>query len=158
MKLKDMVYALWKKLTTWSGFNYTWDVSTNNTTDTWFPVVRTNIIEHAVVTDYVTETGTNGIWKYRKWKSGRYEAYYRDTIKLAAGTAWGSGFYYHPASSTVPPPSFSKSVLFFRGTPQSAALCWCVGYGDNYQTYWVNASSGTLNGLQVLLEIEGTWK
>lgn len=141
----------------WGGFDYNWNVGTNNTSDTWFPVFKNNNIQHAVVADYVTESGTNGNWKYRKWKSGRYDAYYRGTINLAAGTAWQGG-YYHAATSTAPPPSFSKSVTFFKGTPQSAVLCWCVGYGANYQSYWVNAASGTINNLQVLLEIEGTWK
>lgn len=66
MKIKDMLYALWTKLTTWSGFAYTWDVSTDNKSDTWVPVFNGNKIQHRVEQDWVVEKGNN----YIRYNSG----------------------------------------------------------------------------------------
>lgn len=37
------------KILNWSGFKYIWDTNTNNTTDTWVPVLRSANIQHRVL-------------------------------------------------------------------------------------------------------------
>lgn len=53
--------------------------------------------------DYVTEKGTSGNWKYRKWKSGKIEAWGSYSFSAKQGTAWTGGLYY--SDETVPIPS-----------------------------------------------------
>ena len=108
--------------------------------------------------DYIVEQGTNGIWTYRKWNSGLYDAWYIGTINLLAGTAWLNGAYFHMASSTLTPPSFSIAVTDLVGACNSGTLNMYAGHNENYQTYWVNGSSGTMDSVAVRLDMHGRWK
>ena len=40
--------------------------------------------------DYVVETGTSGIWTYRKWNSGIAECWGKRSVSTTINTAWGS--------------------------------------------------------------------
>lgn len=40
--------------------------------------------------DYVNEQGVSGFWKYRKWKSGKVEAWFNGTVSCSSTTATGS--------------------------------------------------------------------
>lgn len=61
----------------WSGFNYTWDVSTNNTSDTWVPVFNGNLIQHRVEADWIVDGGWkdfgNYRWMWKRWNKGVQE-------------------------------------------------------------------------------------
>jgi hypothetical protein len=107
--------------------------------------------------DYVVGTGVDGIWTYRKWASGLYDAWYIGSVNLLAGTAWGSGFYYHQSSSALTPPSFSQSVSSLVGVSRSAQLTMFCGVGSNYTQYWANATS-TTGTIPVRLDMQGTWQ
>lgn len=37
------------KILNWEGLKYIWDINTNNTTDTWVPVMRNQNIQHRVI-------------------------------------------------------------------------------------------------------------
>lgn len=107
----------------------------------------------------VVEEGVNGIWKYQKWSTGRYHAWYEGTINLLAGTAWLNGGYYHAQSSRTTPPSFSKSVTSLKGSPNGQILTAFVGYNaSSFATYWLNGAQAAYNGLPVRLDMYGTWK
>lgn len=105
----------------------------------------------------VVESGTSGIWTYRKWSDGTYDAWYDGTINLGAGTAWCGG-YYHLSTSDLTPPSFSTGVTSFYGATTSAVLAVYCGASSTYRSYWLNGSSGTLNNVSVHLDMHGTWK
>ena len=40
--------------------------------------------------DYVVETGTSGVWTYRKWNSGIAECWCKRSVSTTINTAWGS--------------------------------------------------------------------
>lgn len=105
---------------------------------------------------YITESGTNGIWKYHKYSDGTYHAWYVGNVNLGAGTAWAGG-YFHQTVSTLIPPSFSTSVISFEGKANAGVLAVYCGYGNNYASYWLNGSASALNGLAVRLDMYGTW-
>lgn len=59
-------------------------------------------INGSPLADYVTATGTSGIWTYRKWKSGVAECWCQHSFTTAITTAWGVLF----ESGAVTLPSF----------------------------------------------------
>lgn len=106
---------------------------------------------------YITESGTNGIWKYHKYSDGTYHAWYEGPINLLAGSALGGGFY-HTSSSGANPPSFSRSVTSMSGANCSATILAYVGVNvTNYQTYWWNGAANAVNNIPVRLDMYGTW-
>lgn len=67
----------------WSGFKYTWDVSTNNTSDTWIPVFTGNTIQHRVMPSNGNANATNT--KTNIWTGGSINFYRRGNIVLVNG-------------------------------------------------------------------------
>ena len=57
--------------------------------------------------DYITFQGTSGNWYYRKWNSGRFEAWYRGTATQAITSSAGN-VYMASSSSTLTLPSAIK--------------------------------------------------
>lgn len=51
-----------------------------------------NIVKRFSV-DYVVEQGTSGIWYYKKWNSGYYEAYALEAIYVDYGGTIGNQYY-----------------------------------------------------------------
>ena len=107
--------------------------------------------------DYIVGQGTDGIWTYRKWNNGSYDAVYVGTVNMQAGSAMGGG-YFHQTSSALTPPSFSQTVKSLHGAANSAVLFSYVGHANDYSTYWWNASSTAVSNVSVRLEMHGTWK
>ena len=50
-------------------------------------MIRLNLIN-----DYVVETGTSGIWTYRKWNSGIAECWGDYVFMSKCNSAWGNGY------------------------------------------------------------------
>ena len=75
--------------------------------------------------DYITEEGTSGAWKYRKWKSGRKECWY-DTFGEASVnfTAWGNTFYADLDAPSFPFTFDSAPTAYI--TPYGAQS-WVIG-------------------------------
>lgn len=107
--------------------------------------------------DYIVEQGTDGIWTYRKWNNGSYEAVYVGNVNMQAGSAMGGG-YFHQTSSALTPPSFSQTVKSLHGSANGAVLFSYVGHANDYSTYWWNASSTAVSNVAVRLVMNGTWK
>lgn len=105
---------------------------------------------------YITESGKDGIWNYHKYSDGRYHAWFVGAVNLGAGTAWAGG-YYHQATSTLTPPSFSKSVESFEGKANAGVLAIYCGYGNGFASYWLTGTAPASDGLKVRLDMYGTW-
>ena len=75
--------------------------------------------------DYVTEYGSNGGWYFRKWYSGRVEAWgFVSTSSSVTGTTWGS-MYYYDLAVTIPSGIFETAPI--RAYATSRNLQWTPG-------------------------------
>lgn len=106
----------------------------------------------------IIESGTSGIWTYRKWNSGMYEAWFTNLeVETTDYTASGSVFVSQKLYSfTAPFNTLSTCV----GTASSShTYSWGAIWHSN-QTINVKilaVSAGTSKG-RVDLYITGTWK
>lgn len=105
---------------------------------------------------HIVGTGTDGIWKYRKYSDHTYEAWVDTSVNLGAGSAWMNGFY-HLSVSSLSAPSFSQTVTSFGGYHNGQQLCMYCGHNASFQSYWFNATSGAQTNLAVHMEMRGTW-
>ena len=99
------------------------------------------VVNDSLMNDFVIGEGTSGSWFYRKWNSGRYECWMRDSSKKATiDTAWG-GLYYGTISAYPYPVTFVGDYPVVNITVQAAnGGCWAV---PNYSDYSF-ASTGTI--------------
>lgn len=113
--------------------------------------------------DYIVEQGTSGIWTYRKWNSGKYEATINTQFSLNSGNSWTGG-YWHKTTYGAPLPSFALTWSVVSAVKTDDILAWYVGAkeeSDGLHFYWVNGTSGTVSGTQfgyAEITIRGTWK
>lgn len=75
--------------------------------------VLSNKLDASTLADYVTEQGTSGSWRYRKWHSGKIEAWFEGTFSCAASTTSRGALYYSTWSLTIP------SAIGFTATPNT---------------------------------------
>lgn len=61
--------------------------------------------------DYVIAHGTSGSWRYRKWNSGKIEAWFEGSFNCAASTTARGALYYSTWSLTIP------TAIGFTATP-----------------------------------------
>lgn len=92
-------------------------------------------INNNQLSDFVIEqnsaTGTdNSAWYYRKWKSGRVEAWGKVSKASTAGTAWTSPIYYYDMSVNIPSGIFTAAPI--RGYV-TGNIQWITG-GINFDT------------------------
>lgn len=115
-------------------------------------------IDSSSVADFIIEQGISGIWTYRKWNSGMYEAWFTNLeVETTDYTASGSVF---------------TSQKLYSFTAPFNTLSTCVGTASSSHTYswgaiWhsnqtinvkiLAVSAGTSKG-RVDLYITGTWK
>lgn len=83
--------------------------------------------------DYVTATGTDNGWTYRKWHSGKYEAWQAKPLTVARTTAYGQ--LYRCAEQSISMPSFNSGTDYI--------IAGSVGGGDWLDTNSIGASSFT---------------
>lgn len=115
-------------------------------------------------TDYATgwgnvgtfESGTDGIWTYRKYSDRTYHAWWRGYVSLLVGTAWCGG-YFHQTASAMTPPSFSVEVTSVSGFADATQLLAYVGHATDFSTYWFNGVSQAGSGYPVRIDMYGTW-
>lgn len=75
--------------------------------------VLSNKIDATTLADYVTEQGTSGSWRYRKWNSGKIEAWFEGTFSCAASTTARGALYYSTWTLSIP------TAIGFSGTPNT---------------------------------------
>ena len=75
--------------------------------------------------DFVTEEGAESGWYWRKWKSGKVEAWGTTSASATTGSSWGS-LYYSDQSFAIPSGIFSSDPI--RGYVSSRNnQWWAVG-------------------------------
>lgn len=92
--------------------------------------------------DYIVEQGTSGIWKYRKWNSGKSECWGQAESSNISNTAV-NGWY----GGTFTPPDFPSGL--FVTTPR----CWAnlTIWGNGYHfgcAYAVSATRCSVLGIR----------
>ena len=113
------------------------------------------------VSNHVIEEGTNGAWKYRKWKDGTAELWGKLTVTYANGNVLGGSLTF---------PFSLKDTIYCIGTLNSAggngygALPWNLKltYDLDHCDAWVH-NSGTTgftseSTADVSVYIVGQWK
>ena len=85
---------------------------------------------NATIKDYVVETGTSGIWTYRKWNSGIAECWGIYTMSSSCTLAWGTLFYSNKTCSRINYP------FTFTSRPQETVSLRLDSYSG-----WVYADS-----------------
>ena len=78
-------------------------------------VLIDDIISYLGDADHVIENGTSGNWKYRKWQSGKIEAWYAGDITGSRTTSSGS-LHYCTFSTSIP------NVIGFTSKPNIVAF------------------------------------
>lgn len=103
------------------------------------------------VVDFVVDEGTSDNWKYRKWKSGKIEAWYARSQSFAATTSSGNGWYrsglvYANIPNDLGVTSIEHSDISITGIAQAYWLatpveanttrftCYAVHLGSSTQT------------------------
>ena len=84
--------------------------------------------------DFVIKYGSLSNWVYRKWKSGRVEAWCTQSLGNKTGTAWVSPFMYTNATLSIPSGIFSSTPPYV--TLQSQNSQWII-WGS-----WGTSSTG----------------
>ena len=96
-------------------------------------------INNSQLSDFVIErssaTSTDGGWYYRKWKSGRVEAWGYITKASTAGTIWASPIYYTDVSVAIPSGIFTTDPI--------------RGYVTSSSVQWIPAGIGSMSTTQV---------
>ena len=70
------------------------------------------------MTDFVIEQGTKGTnneWKYRKWKSGKVEAWFEGSVSVSSTTARGNVYKSTPSALAIPSGIFSETPRLIIG-------------------------------------------
>lgn len=112
------------------------------------------------VADYVIEQGTDGIWNYRKWDSGKYEAWAFSSTSATHYVTF-AGWYGYYVDLALPSFMLTKDNLFITCPLASGTqFCMPTGYvisSSGLRAYCCSAGSGTQTIMFNLLMI-GRWK
>lgn len=60
-----------------------------------------DLLTKAVPADYIVEEGVNNNWKYKKWKSGKFEAQVTASYTSNPYTTWNN-YSWHYSDFTIP--------------------------------------------------------
>lgn len=88
--------------------------------------------------DYVTEQGTSSSWNYRKWNSGKIEAWRKYDFASASWTVWASPIRYMDKTISIPSGIFSAAPSIMATS--ASTQYWVVG---------CTASSATAGSLRL---------
>ena len=109
-----------------------WRQQINGSWKDWRKLIDSKNIGDYVTTpaDYVVETGTSGIWTYRKWNSGIAECWGIYTMASSCTLAWGSLYYSNKTCSRINYP------FTFTSRPQETVSLRLDSYSG-----WIYADS-----------------
>jgi hypothetical protein len=93
-------------------------------------------INDSEMTDFVIANGTSGSWYYRKWKSGKVEAWASISWTSQTPTQWVTNLYYKDLNTTIPSGIFSAvpSHVTATTTGSDNNLQWAVYSTQIYNT------------------------
>ena len=128
-----------------------------------FTLLKKAFTKLGLISDYVVEQGTSGIWTYRKWNSGGIKLIGHE--QFVSGTWAGGSVLYYGVYRYVSLPSIVKTAEFVSFSPESAGggvimpgLQQCTDDGRVY-VYYLRAYGG--NGSVTInhsIYVIGTWK
>jgi len=123
-------------------------------------------IMNALANNCIVESGTNNLWKYKKYADGTYEATYtkqHTQFNVAAGPSTGE--YYSGDLLIAARPSFAKTVDGALGTPFAGSMTSgprvyriTVDSNNDVRVQFRTQSSVTNASTQVAYKMWGTWK
>lgn len=163
----DKILAFIADKLNWSGFNYTWDINTANTADTWVPVMNGNLIQHRVEPNWVIEeyyTKDANKWSYRKWNNGAVELW---SVHYWASLSWtaylGTGLYYGNFTSYAYPFNvYTSQAPVMTGNVRyvNANVGWLANLDilDNTHCKGTIVRNGNSGNVYVGLHVNGWWK
>ena len=110
-------------------------------------------------TNTVTEEGTSGDWTYRKWASGKAEAWGTLSASSAKFTATGS-VYYRSLTSQAFPTSLFNAAPRVTATVEMANIGGTTVQNVTSSTFTVNVMSAvaTSRALTIYVYAVGTWQ
>lgn len=117
-----------------------------------------------LIADYVVETGTSGIWTYRKWASGIAECWGNTTYTQSSnfGT-WGYSFVSNVISPQAYPFTFVEkpNEIIYVSSPSGSG--WSLPYNGTASNSGalqvVRSASGGSNVIwQIRYHVRGLWK
>ena len=114
--------------------------------------------------DYVSEQGVSGKWIYRKWNSGKYEAWYNSgATTVTTSTSSGNGWYRNSSEYTINMPTglgFStvRHAEISVQTEYANLISSIVHANSTYLGYYVS-HLGSLSSASayVMAYVYGTW-
>ena len=116
------------------------------------------------VADFPVEEGTEGIWYYRKWHSGRAECWCKRNVTVDISVAWGSALFHGVASAISYPFTFAEAPICQAtceyGTDVAALLITSYGSSTNVATpalMLCRADKKVVN-CNILYHVHGRWK
>ena len=129
-------------------------------------------IEGYELNDYVVETGTatmgtNGIWHWRKWKSGRAECYGCCNYgNMAITTTWGGLYRSESFSQSLPTGLFADTPevidITYRGANYGGWIARHEAYAASDSETGgfivVRPASATLTAVPISFNVIGRWK
>lgn len=68
------------------------------------------------IADFITEQGTSSSWYYRKWNSGKIEAWTKYDAGSQTPAQWVTGWYYKDITITIPSGIFSATPTHVLAT------------------------------------------
>ena len=90
--------------------------------------------------DWVVEEGTKGsspAWRYRKWNSGKIEAWVTISKSAPTSSVWASPIRYVDISQTIPSGLFTATPTIYAS--------------HNGSQYWVSATASSTTNLSIRL-------
>ena len=125
-------------------------------------------LENLGIGDWIVETGTEGIWTWRKWNSGLAECWGTHVESGIMNTSWGSLYTCQLNSQVAYPFTFVERPKEFATAHPDSGACWIYsesgGNGLNTTThsakYSVARPSSTTSAstLSVDIKVVGKWK
>lgn len=116
-----------------------------------------------ITVDYVSAQGDSGNWYYRKWNSGKFEAWYNSgSTTVTTGTSSGNGWYRNSSEYTINMPSIGISSIKHADitvTTDYANLITSVVHANtSYLGYYVS-HLGSLSSETAYISayVFGTW-
>lgn len=112
-------------------------------------------------TPRVVESGTSGVWKYRKWSDGTYDAWLSASANFSSGTLWANGYYYHQTTSAYAKPSFAANIKTVAANANGSQLCmFCGASGSDTVSktlYFLDTQSSARSSVPITVRITGEW-
>lgn len=113
-----------------------------------------------LISDYIVEQGTSGIWHYEKWASGKAKLTGKNTYSSATFTATGNVYYRNLPSINFPANLFIDNPYCVNVTPYmgnvGAAEVGSVSKSAIIVT--VVSAVSRARSVTVYFSIEGYWK